>query len=156
MRRSEREVTDCNKINDILEQCFCCRIGMLDGQEVYIVPLNYGFEYVNDTWTMYFHCAKEGRKLELIKKNPNVGFELDVNSKMVEAEMACNYTALYQSIIGNGTMEIIDDYENKLHGFQLIMEHQTHKKNWEFKKEIVDRTCVMRLSVSKLTCKEHT
>ena len=77
MRRKDREVTDPGRIADVISRCACCRIGFCDGGEVYIVPLNFGYEIKDNACTFYFHGAKEGRKIDLIHKNPKVGFEMD-------------------------------------------------------------------------------
>ena len=71
MRRKDREVTDFMQIENIISRCTCCRIGFYDDGEVYIVPLNFGYEAKGDTYILYFHAAKEGRKIDLIKKIPS-------------------------------------------------------------------------------------
>lgn len=93
MRRTDREVTDPEKIQDIVNRCTCCRIGFNDIGEVYIVPLNFGYQKNGDTYVVYFHGAHEGRKIDLIKKNPKVCFEMDTNYKLTEADIACGYSA---------------------------------------------------------------
>ena len=77
MRRSDREIVDSGKMDEIISRCHCCRLGFYDGEEVYIVPLNFGFCRQERNRHFYFHSAKEGRKIELITKAPKVSFELD-------------------------------------------------------------------------------
>ena len=79
MRRRDREITDNEKIKEIIKACDCCRLGLNDNGKVYIVPLNFGFTEENGNYTFYFHGARTGRKLDIIKQNNCVGFEL-VNS----------------------------------------------------------------------------
>lgn len=88
MRRKDREITDISKIYNIITKCHCCRVGFNDDGEVYIVPLNFGFVPCDDGDTFYFHGANEGRKINLIEKNPCVGFELDTNYKLHEADIS--------------------------------------------------------------------
>lgn len=102
MRRKDREVSDKEKIRRIISECYCCRLGFNDNGEIYIIPLNFGFDFKDERLTFYFHGAKEGRKIDLIKKTTSVGFELDTNYRLEKGNIACEYTAGFQSIIGNG------------------------------------------------------
>ena len=72
MRRRDREVTDLMRIADIISRCTCCRVGFYDNGDIYIVPLNFGYERKNDTYIFYFHGAEVGRKMDLAKKNPTI------------------------------------------------------------------------------------
>lgn len=155
MRRKDREVTDLMKIENIISQCTCCRIGFHDYEEVYIVPLNFGYEAKDGTYIFYFHGAKEGRKIDLIKKNPLVGFEMDTNYALNEADLACGYSARFQSIIGNGIVSIVTEINEKKLGLSLLMEHNTKKQNWRFDEKTIDAVTVFKLEVKKMSCKEH-
>ena len=155
MRRKDREVTDFAKITDIIDRCTCCRIGFYDAGEVYIVPLNFGYEKKDSDYVFYFHGAKKGRKIELIQKNPNVGFEMDTGCALNEAETACEYSERFQSVIGNGIVSIVTESEENRKGLALLMEHSTGKREWEFDDKMMDATCVFKLEVTKMSCKEH-
>ena len=145
MRRKDREVTDSVKIADIISRCNCCRIGFHDDGEVYIVPLSFGYELKDDTYTFYFHGAKEGRKIDVIRKSPNVGFEMDTDYALNEADIACGYSARFQSIIGSGVVSIVEETEEKLYGLSLIMEHNAGKRDWKFDEKMVDAVMVLTL-----------
>ena len=106
MRRTDREITDAEKITQIIQTCHCCRLGFCDNGAVYIVPLNFGYAEENGKRVFYFHSAKSGRKLDLIAGAPSVGFELDVNYALVEGEEACRHTARFQSVIGTGRVSL--------------------------------------------------
>lgn len=123
MRRKDREITDPKKIREIIDRCYCCRIGFCDQGEVYIVPLNFGYEEADGVVRFYFHGAKEGRKIGLIREVPEVGFELDTGYQLHRADMACGYSAVFQSVIGNGHIRIVEDLEEKKKGLALLMEH---------------------------------
>ena len=155
MRRKDREVTDPIKIADIISRCTCLRIGFCDDGEVYIVPLNFGYEVKDETYTFYFHGAKAGRKFDLIQKNPYVGFEMDTNYELSASDIACGCSAYFQSIIGNGTMHIVSDDEEKELGLSRIMEHNTGKREWAFDEKRVNAVAVFKLEVTKMSCKEH-
>lgn len=155
MRRKDREITDMEKIKSIIMNCNCCRLGFIDNNEVYIVPLNFGFYEKNEKLIFYFHSAKEGRKIDLISKAPYVGFELDCNCEIIEAETACGHSARFESIIGNGFVSFVEEREEKVKALQTIMYHYTEKDNWEFTNEMMDKVCVFKLEVEKIGCKVH-
>lgn len=155
MRRKDREVTDPAKIQDIMARCTCCRIGFNDDGEVYIVPLNFGYTKTDDKYTLYFHGAAAGRKYDLAQAKPSVGFEMDTNYLLHTADVACEFSARFQSIIGNGTFSIVEDPAEKLEGLKLVMLHATGKKDWEFNPMMLKMVAVFKLEVTQLSCKEH-
>ncbi len=77
MTRREREVTDINEIKNILDTAKVLHLGLVDGDEPYVVPMNYGYTLEGEKLTVYLHGARRGRKLDLIRANPKVFFELD-------------------------------------------------------------------------------
>ncbi len=155
MRRKDREVTDPAKIQDIMERCTCCRVGFNDEGEVYIVPLNFGYTKTDDKYTLYFHGAAAGRKYDLAQSKPNVGFEMDTNYLLHTADVACEFSARFQSIIGNGIFSFVEDPAEKLESLKLVMLHATGKKDWEFNPMMLQMVAVFKLEVTQLSCKEH-
>lgn len=155
MRRKDREITDESKIEEIMSKCHCCRLGLNDNGEVYIVPLNFGFIKEEGKYSLFFHGAKEGRKIDIIKKNNFVGFEMDRNYELVTGDIACNYSALYQSIIGKGTVYFVEDNEEKIKGLSAIMKQTTGESEWEFSDKMLDAVAVLKVEVEELSCKEH-
>lgn len=155
MRRKDREITDVKKTAEILEGCDCCRIGLVDGTEAYIVPLNFGYEWTDGQLALYFHCAKEGRKMDLIPRQKLVAFEMDTKHSLVEGKTGCDFSYLYQCIMGKGRMEILEEPEEKIHGLRQIMKHCSGKADWEFRPEAAAQVQVLKLFVTELSCKEH-
>lgn len=155
MRRKDREVTDPQKIKDIIMACECCRLGFADEESVYIVPLNFGFEESGDKKTFYFHGAKKGRKAELVEKKGYAGFELDTNHKLNEDEDPCEFSYRFQSIIGEGPVYVIEDPKEKETALQLIMNHYTSKQDWTFSDAMLQAIIVFKLEVKEMACKEH-
>ena len=155
MRRKDREVTDAGKIRAVIQACHCCRLGFYDSDEVYIVPLNFGYEECGESRTFYFHGAAEGRQIELIKAGGPVGFELDTGYELHAAKEACGYSARFQSVIGTGSVSLIEDPAEKLHALGRIMYHNTGREDWEFPLPALEKMSVFKLEVDKLFCKEH-
>lgn len=155
MRRGDREITDAARIQEIIDRCTCCRLGFNDRGQVYIVPLSFGYRREDGRYTFYFHGASEGRKMELISVCPEVGFEMDTNYKLNEADLACGYSARFQSIIGNGSVYRVTDPEEKRQGLHFIMEHNTGKRDWEYNEAMFGAVAVFKLEIKELSCKEH-
>lgn len=155
MRRKDREVLDPAKVQEIIGRCSCCRLGFCDDGEVYILPLCYGYEIKDGAYVFYFHSASEGRKSGLIDKCPKVGFELDAGFELIGAGSACGFTARYQSVIGTGLVEKVNDPDEREHGLALIMEHYTGRKEWDFDERASGSTLIFKLTVNELSCKEH-
>ena len=103
MRRKDREVTEMEEIQQIFDECKVCRIGIMDENGPYIVPVNYGYVREEGKVILYIHGAREGKKIDLIRKNANVGVEIDYRHELVEGDTACQYSYYYASIIGKGT-----------------------------------------------------
>lgn len=155
MRRADREVTDEKMIDDIICKSKICRIGFNDNGEVYIVPLNFGYVHEDGKRIFYFHSAKAGRKVELVRANPVVGFELDTSYELWEADIACNFSAGYQSVIGNGKISIVEDDALKENALTEIMATNTGKREWNFAPQMINAVAIFKLEVINISCKEH-
>lgn len=155
MRRKDREVTDPEKIREIISSCNCCRLGIPCQTGVYVVPMSFGYQELQGTYVFYFHSAKEGRKIELLHQNPLVGFEMDTNYQLKKSESPCGYSARFQSIIGTGTVSFLEDLQQKSEALSILMHHYTKQSNWEFPETMLQAVCVFCLTVDTLSCKEH-
>lgn len=153
MRRKEREITEQAKINEIIQNCDCLRLALADEGAPYIVPVSFG--YVEEEKAFYFHGAKEGRKIDLIRKNGAAGFECDCNFHLKEADTACGYTNLYQSIIGTGKIHVLEDAEEKRKGLLAVMAHYTGRNDWDFPEQMLTATTVLRLDIEEMSGKEN-
>jgi uncharacterized protein len=154
MRRADREITDTASICTILDSCKVFRLAMVDGSIPYIVPLNYGYIFEDGRYSLYFHCAQEGRKLDILRTDNTVCFEMDTGHELTTAQSACGYGYNYSSIIGNGTVEILTAAEDKKKGLKVLMKHQTGKE-FVFTDEQVQNVAVCRITVTELTAKRR-
>ena len=157
MRRKDREVLDEVKIDKFIRNCDCCRIGFYDKEnnEVYIVPLNFGYSHVDNKRVFYFHGAKEGRKIELISKTKKVGFEMDSNHELIIGKMACNYSERYQCVMGTGLISFVEDKDEKIAALNEIMFQSTGKKDWDFPEPMLNGVVVFKIEVTSLSAKER-
>ena len=156
VRKKERQITDQKMIEEFLEEQKIIRIGYYDKEndEVYIVPINYGYTVNDGQFIFYMHGAKKGRKYELSKDGPNVGFEIDGNYELISGgDIACKHSAKYQSIIWNGKLELVNDIEEKKNALNIIMEHTTGRSGFEYNPKMLENVGIYKLTATKLTCK---
>lgn len=155
MRRNERAVMDPQKIRDIILSCDCCRLGFSDAGSVYVVPLCFGYAEQGDKKVFYFHSAAKGRKIDLAVKTGYAGFELDTNHKINPADSACEYSLCFQSVVGEGSVSIVADIEEKKAALHLIMAHYAPEKSWEFTDSMAGAVAIIKLEVKEMSCKER-
>jgi len=149
MRRKDKEITDIGEIEEIVRRAGICRLGLVDGDEPYVVPLNFGYE----DRALYFHWALEGRKFEIIQKNNKVCFEIDTDVEIVNVETPCDSVVKYRSVIGVGRACILEDDEEKSHGLSLIMK-QYSEGDFSFPKSELDKTLVVKVDIKSVTGKK--
>lgn len=121
MRRREREVCDRKEIYDILTRCNTIRIAMQGDEFPYVVPVSFGVEIVDDKPIIYFHCARQGMKLELLQSNKNVCVEGDIFINVEKTNHGI--TTRYESIIGFGKCTFVTEPDEIIHGMKLLTEH---------------------------------
>ena len=127
-----------------------CRIAMIDGSEPYIVPLNYG--YANNM--IYIHSAIEGRKIEVLKVNNRVCFEIEYATGIIKKDEACKWSAKYRSIIGYGKVEIVTDTDSKKKGLDIIMKKYGYQGVPEYNEGSLGRMLLLQLKIDKITAKQ--
>ncbi len=149
MRRKDREITDKIDILEIMRKCDVCRIAFHDDKYPYIIPLNFGVVMMEDKFKLYFHGAKEGTKLKLLEKNPNVAFEMDCSHNLLLADVACNSTMEYESVCGNGVIRIIPE-EEKIAALTALMNQYQSGKQHEFSPNEVKAVEVLELIVDEI------
>lgn len=121
MRRKEREIQNKAEIFDILQRCDTVRIGMQDNPYPYVVPVSFGMEIVNDQAVIYFHCAQQGMKVDLLRANPCVCVEGDLF--LQTEKTAHGITTRYESVIGFGECQLITDLDDMKHGLNVLLDH---------------------------------
>lgn len=150
MRRKDREVTDINEIAKILDTCKTANVAMVDEGIPYVVPLSYGYEFVDNELVLYFHSAKEGRKLDILKKNPRICFSIFSEGGPLHSESPCNSIYFYSSVIGNGIVKFLEQAEEKTYALGKMFAHQSGR-TVTFTEEQAGTVCVF-----KVVSKEYT
>ena len=150
MRRKEREIKDRGEIDAILAEGKVMRIALVDGDMPFLVPVNYAY----DGGSLYFHSAKVGTKMEILKKNNNVCFEVSLDHGVIEAEIACDFEAKHRTAIGIGKAVPVEDEAEKIRILDLIVAKFTDKK-FEYPKATLSHTAVTRIEISSVKGKKH-
>ena len=117
MRREKDRMppAECEKL---LREAEVVRLGFSDGEGPYVVPVNFGYA----EGRLYVHGALEGRRIDAAASGARVCFEVDA-CEVVPAQRPCGWTARFQSVIGYGSMRLLGQDEEKLHGLDVIMRH---------------------------------
>lgn len=152
MRRKDREITDFNELLGIVKRCSVCRVAFFDEAYPYIIPLNFGYEEKEGALTLFFHCANAGKKIELIQKNNHVAFEMDIPKAVLAGDKACDYTMPFESVCGNGVIEIAGD-DGKIPALSILMRQYSDKTAFEFDPADVKAVTILKLTVNALTGK---
>ena len=153
MRKNDREITSQTEIESIIQKADVCRIAMIDDGFPYIVALNFGYKSGNPA-VLYFHCANEGRKLDIIEKNNSVCFQMDVDHEVISAKKACGYTMKFKSIVGYGKIYKVAGKEEKIEGLNYIMKQYSENDNFDYDDKMLNVTTILKLEIEKLTGKK--
>jgi uncharacterized protein len=138
-------------VRHILEKADVCRIAMCADNVPYVVTMNFGFG--KDGSSLYFHSAYEGKKINILKKNNLVCFQVDIDHEFFLHTVSCGCSMAYQSVVGMGRISFVSDSSEKLEALQAIMTHYTNKSDHVFREELVKRTMILRLDIEEISAK---
>ena len=154
MTKRERQIFDPQQILNILDTCKVLHLGLAVNNEPYVVPMNYGYTVEDGKLIVYLHSALKGKKLDMIRANPNVFFEMDCDRNPFEGEKPCQYGLSYSSVMGRGKAVIVEDVEEKMKAMSILMKTQTGK-DFTFDEKLVSIVAVVRIDVSEYTAKHR-
>lgn len=152
MRRKEREVTSREEIISIINSADVCRVAFTDNNIPYIVTMNFGFKD-GESPELFFHCAPSGRKLDMLRKNNYVCFEMDTDHIIYKGERGCDWGMKFRSVIGYGRIYIVEEEEERKKGLDQIMDQYGGKRPYYYDNKILDRTTILRLKILEMTAK---
>ena len=150
MRRKEREITDSAEIDTIICSAKLMHIALVDGNMPFLVPVFYGY----DGKFIYFHSAKVGTKMEILKRNNNICFEISIDHGVIESDKACDFEAKHRTVIGIGKAVFVDDEAEKIKALDLIVSQFTDAK-FEYPKTNLIHTAVVRIEIDSVKGKKH-
>ena len=153
MRRKDREILDINVIFDILTRCDTVRIGIQGEKYPYVVPVSFGVEMADGKPVIYFHCARQGMKLDLLKANARVCVEGDIFIKTETT--AHGITTRYESVIGFGECQLVENPDEVIHGLRLLTEHYGYNDYPLDRCGGMDRLFVVKIILDEVTGKRN-
>lgn len=150
MRRKEKQITEINEIDKIINSSQVCRIALSKNDIPYIVPVSFGY----DGKYIFIHTAKEGKKINFIQHNNKVSFEFDTNVRTIAHDnIPCKWTTAFQSIIGFGQIIEITKFEEAQYALNQIM-LQYSGKQWVFNEKMLKSVKVWKIKIEEMTGKE--
>ena len=149
MRRKDKEITDKKKILDIISRAQVCYLGMSKGNMPYVIPINFG--YYEDT--IYFHCALEGEKIDVLQENPHVCMVFNVDNKLINNIVQDDWTMHFKSVIAYGKIEFIMDIAERQNAIN-IMFHHYGGKDYPLPEPVLAKTMFIKVKIERMTGKE--
>jgi nitroimidazol reductase NimA-like FMN-containing flavoprotein (pyridoxamine 5'-phosphate oxidase superfamily) len=138
-------------VEAVLRQARVCRLGLVDGDEAYIVPLSFGYH----GGELYFHSARSGRKISLLRMARRVCFEVDIDVGPQRAAQACDWGTRYRSIIGWGRVRFVERFDDKVQALDRLMAHFGETRP-AYDPAVVERTAVFVLTIDEMRAKANT
>lgn len=170
MRRKDREIQGIDGVFDVVDRCTVVHLSMVDGGKPYGVALNFGYDRDGDDLVLYFHSAAEGRKMDILRQNPTVYFQMHCVDEFIYAgepvtdsvreghipDIPCRFCWRFDSAAGSGEVEFVEDDAEKAHALNRIIRNLTKKDvTYEFPRIKLDKTCVYKVRSSDITGKHH-
>lgn len=150
MRREEKKIQDPDIIFSIMQEATVCRIALSEDNMPYIIPMNFAF----DNEYIYLHSAKQGKKIDILKKNQNVCFEIENQVEIIEADKACNWSMRFSSVIGFGQAYFIDDIEEKRKVFDSIMKKYSPNNIFDYALSQLNGVEVIKIKINNMSGKK--
>ena len=153
MRRRDREITDKNKIADILMRAQAMSLAFAG--EPYVIPMNYGFAFDGERFTLYIHGAKEGQKVDRMLSDPRVAFTVFTDNLVYgEGSEGSGYTSRFDSVCGEGAVKLLEG-EEKVRALSAIMAHYAPGREFTFDARTLSNTMAAEIAVERITGKHH-
>ena len=150
MRRKDREITDRAEIDEIVRSAKVMHLALADNNIPFLVPVFYAY----DGTALYFHSARVGTKIEIMKRNNNVCFEISVDHGVIESDMACDFEAKHRTVIGFGKAAFVEDEVEKIKALDMIVA-QFSNKRFEYPKTNLNSAAVIRIDIESMKGKKH-
>jgi nitroimidazol reductase NimA-like FMN-containing flavoprotein (pyridoxamine 5'-phosphate oxidase superfamily) len=157
VRRKDKEIAGRPRLEKILARAQVCRLGLVAegpaGPAPYVVPVF----FASRGGRLYVHCAREGRKLDLLARNPRVCVEVDELRAVVQAEKPCAFSSLFRSVIASGTAALVEDPDAKREALDLLMAKYAGRRTaagFEFSDATLEHTAVLEITLEEITGKQ--
>ena len=153
MRRKNRAMKTPGEMEDLLGKMRVGRLAMSTEEGPYAVAVNYIF------WEgrIYFHSALEGRKIEALRADPRVCFEVDDIGPQVLWDQGCGISQIYRSVICFGKAEFVEGAAEKRRILEAMVREFVPARcsARPLREENVDRTAVIRIDIESMSGKAN-
>jgi nitroimidazol reductase NimA-like FMN-containing flavoprotein (pyridoxamine 5'-phosphate oxidase superfamily) len=150
MRRKDREITDRAEIDALIHASKVMHLGLADGGTPFVVPVFYAY----DGASLFFHSAKAGTKIEMLKRNNLVCFEITADHGIIENDAACDFEASHRTVIGLGRARFVEDEAEKTAALTRIVARFSSRR-FEFPAANLKATAVVRIDIESVKGKKH-
>lgn len=150
MRRHDKEISDKEDIEEILKKSEICRLGLVENDEAYIIPVNFAYS----DGKLYIHSAPQGRKIQILSENKHITFEMELIHRLVKSEIACGWTEHFRSLMGRGVAEIVTDPALKTKGLNLIMRKYGFEGELKYEAGPLSRMILIVINILSVTAKK--
>ncbi|MFH0896154.1 MAG: pyridoxamine 5'-phosphate oxidase family protein [Bacteroidota bacterium] len=149
---SDREITNFNHIEEIINQTQVCHLGMVDGDKPYVLPFNFAYE----NKTIYLHCAPVGKKLDVLAKNNQVCITFDTDHKISyrNENVACSWGMKFKSAVLFGKAILIEDYDEKIRILNLVMKKYAGRDDFTYNAPAINNVRVFKVEIESITGKQ--
>lgn len=149
MRRADKEIVNTMEMEDILRSGRVCQLGLNDNGLTYVIPVSYGYE---DGY-LYVHSAREGRKIDILRRNNIVSFAIYIDDCPVPSDVACNWGMKYRCVMGTGTADMVEEEKEKEKALRIIVKHYAGPVS-AIEAAGVSSVLIIRVLISSLTGKK--
>lgn len=149
MRRGEKQVKEPEAVIKILTAATVCQLAFSDQPVPYVVTLNYAYH----DGALYFHAANEGRKMDFVAQQPQAAFTVVRDFGLIKGGSGCSWTTRFQSVVGHGSIVLLETVEQKRCALNLFMRHYSDEA-FTFPERAIEKTAVFRLDIEQMTAKQ--
>lgn len=150
MRRKDREIKTRAEIDMILHTAKVMHLALSDDNVPFVVPVFFAY----DGEAVYFHSAREGTKIDILKRNPSVCFEVSLTDGVVESSSACDFEARHRTAIGFGTASFLEEETGKIAALNRIVARFS-EQTFTFPAANLAATAVVRIAITSIKGKKH-
>ncbi len=144
-------IEDRKEIEKIIKACKTCYLGMSDGSQPYVLPMNFAL----DGEHIILHSAQSGRMWETLKKNPRVCINWTLGEELAwqDVEVGCSYRVKSKTVNVEGSVEIFEDYDEKYRLLCVLMK-QYSDREFKFNKPAVVNVGILKVKIENISAKE--
>ncbi|SFU16469.1 hypothetical protein SAMN05192562_107151 [Kosakonia arachidis] len=150
MRRDERALTDPQALDAILQAGRVMYIALASADMPFLLPVF----YVWDGTALWFHSARAGSKIDIMRQNANICFAVSEYGGIIEDDLACNFEARHRTVIGVGKTYFVDDEAEKVTMLHCLMARFSDKR-FHFPAANLKATQVIRIDITSMKGKQH-